>query len=386
MQRRFFFGALFAFGLLSLAPSFAHAAQLKQSLEVGGWIPYWRADQGVADVEPHISDFTAIYPFGYTVSSEGVLYDAMGIADDPWKTLVAQAKADHVRVIPTVMWSDGQQIYDTLSNSTTRIALEDQIAALATREGFDGIDIDFENKTAETKPYFSLFLKGLYSRMGQKWVYCTIESRTPLDSRYTGTPPADASVYANDFTQINKYCDRVQIMAYDQGTIDQKLNAAANSAPYAPVADPAWVTKVVQVAEQSISKKKIILGIPTYGYEYQVTPLSQQGFSYDIQWSFDPTYALQLAASYGITPMRNTAGELSFSYLPSSTPAVAGVPTAAAVGPAVSTSTQTFNLLWWDDAVSVAQKIALAKQLGLRGVAIFKLDGGEDSRIWSVLD
>ncbi|HVZ75780.1 MAG TPA: glycosyl hydrolase family 18 protein [Candidatus Paceibacterota bacterium] len=386
MQRRFFFGILFALGLVSLTPSFAHAAQLKSSLEVGGWIPYWREDQGVADVLPHIDDFTAIYPFGYTVSSDGVLYDAMGIADDPWKGLIAQAKADHVRVIPTIMWSDGAQIYNTLSNSTTRIALEDQIAALVMREGFDGIDIDFENKTAATKDYFSTFLKGLYQRMGQKWVYCTIESRTPLSSRYTGTPPADATIYANDFAQINNYCDRVQIMAYDQGTIDVKLNAAANNAPYAPVADPAWVTKVVQVAEQSISKKKIILGIPTYGYEYQVTPLSQQGFSYDTLWSFDPNYALELAASYGITPMRNTAGELSFSYIPSSTPAVAGVPTAAtALGPAAA-SAQTFNLLWWDDAVSVAQKIALAKQLGLRGVAIFKLDGGEDQRIWGVLD
>jgi spore germination protein YaaH len=45
---------------------------------------------------------------------------------------------------------------------------------------------------------------------------------------------------------------------------------------------------------------------------------------------------------------------------------------------------QPFNILWWSDAVSVAQKVALAKQLGIRGVAVFKFDGGEDQGMWDV--
>jgi spore germination protein YaaH len=39
----------------------------------------------------------------------------------------------------------------------------------------------------------------------------------------------------------------------------------------------------------------------------------------------------------------------------------------------------------WSDSGAIAQKVALAKRLGIRGVAIFKLDGGEDQAMWNVL-
>jgi spore germination protein YaaH len=371
-------------GLIAVLPGAAHAAPLKNTLEVSGWIPYWRSATGTQDVLPNITALTAVHPFGYIVTNEGVVSDPVGFADEPWKSLRAAAVANKVRVIPTVMWSDGASMQRILSSAPLRQKLEDDIAALAVREGFDGIDIDFENKYAETRPYFSLFLKGLYQRMGTKWVYCTIESRTPISSRYDGTPPKDAGVYANDFVEINKYCDRVQIMAYDQGTIDLKLNATA-AGPYVPIADTAWVEKVMNVAAQSISKRKLVLGIPTYGYEYTVTPLATSGYRYDRLWAFNPRYATDLAMSLGINPVRNSAGELQLTYIATSTPTVAGVPTsAAAAGPAAA-GAQTINILSWSDSTAIAQKIALAKKLGIRGIALFKLDGGEDPNVWNLI-
>ncbi len=186
MKRFFLFSIL---GLLMVLPGAAHAAPLKSTLEVSGWIPYWRAATGTADVLPHIGSLTTVHPFGYIVTNTGVLSDPTGFADEPWKSLRAAAKKNGVRYIPTIMWSDGASMQRILSNATTRQKLEDDVAALVVREGFDGVDIDFESKYAETRDYFSLFLKGLYARMGKKWVYCTIESRTPLDSRYDSAPP-----------------------------------------------------------------------------------------------------------------------------------------------------------------------------------------------------
>lgn len=359
-------------------------------LEVSGWIPYWRTATGTATALAHLDAFTEINPFGYTMKNDGTLYDAMKIDEEPWTTLIAEAKKKKVRVIPTVMWANGGSIHRILSNTKTRIALEDEIANLVKEKGFDGIDIDFEGKKAETKQYFATFLKGLYQRMGKKWVMCTIEARTPLDSRYD-TIPKDIQ-YANDFVAINKYCDRVRFMTYDQGAIDIRLNRA-RVAPYIPVADPAWVEKSITLAAQTISKKKISIGIATYGYEYKVTKLSEYGYRYDLEWAFNPRYAIELAASLGITPQRNSANEMSFMYMPTST---APIPKIAEDSLTVATSSVAenasggnisgpVNIVWWSDAKAIKDKVDLARKLGVRGVSIFKIDGGADPGMWEVI-
>jgi spore germination protein YaaH len=208
-------GLFFVFVGAFAAPSYSQAAPVKSTLEVGGWIPYWRAATGTLDVLPNLQNLTTVHPFGYTLTEDGVVFDAMSVNDEPWPSFVAVAKAQKVRVIPTVMSGNGELIHKLLSNSASRIKLEDDIAALVKMNNFDGIDIDFEAKLVETKPYFSLFLKGLYQRMGKKWVYCTIESRTPISSRYPdGNAPKDAGQYANDYVALNKYCDLLQKFSY----------------------------------------------------------------------------------------------------------------------------------------------------------------------------
>lgn len=392
-MNRFF--SLLTFVLVTgafLVPATASAAT---SFEISGWMPYWRSATSTANVLPHLDKLTEVNPFVYTLKSDGTFLDNGKLDQEPWKSFIAAAKAKKVRVIPTIMTSNGELLHKLLSNTSSRIALEDRITKLVKDNNFDGIDIDFEGKYAEDKAYFATFLKGLYQRMGNKWVMCTIESRTPLESRYYGTDiPADATIYANDFKAINKYCDRVRIMAYDQQGIDQRLaaQAASSSLLYAPVADPAWVEKVINLISKDIKKSKLVIGVPTYGYEYEVTVYAQNQYAYKILWTFNPGYAWPLAAQYGVTPQRNTAGEMYFTYTPTTPPSapVSGASallaaTAASVYADTYNSHLTFNLVDWPDAASVAQKIALAKKLGVRGIAIFKLDGGQDPNIWNVL-
>jgi len=373
------------------------------AFEISGWVPDWRLASATADVLPRLSQLKSVMPFALSVSDDGKLIDRTGITNkEPWLSFIAEAKRKGVRVVPTVMWGDGEAIHRILSNQTKRIALEDEIAHMVKAQGWDGIDIDFEAKRHETIDYFSTFLKGLYSRMGNKWVYCAIEARMPLENRYSpgAVIPPDALDFANDYNEINKYCDRVELMAYDQGTIDLRLNAA-RTAPYAPVADPGWVETVVTLAAQNISKNKLIVGVPTYGYEYTVTPLGSGSFRYERLWAFNPNYAIQLAVQYGVTPVRTSANELGFTYNHSSAALAVGpsfsnttqtqqdsAPTTSVIqnaGAQTDTPVQTFNYVTWSDAKAIADKVEMAHRLGVRGVAVFSMGGAEDQGMWSIL-
>ncbi|MHB1086304.1 MAG: glycosyl hydrolase family 18 protein, partial [Minisyncoccota bacterium] len=130
----------FLLALVFVLPTSASAA----TFEVTGWIPYWRTATGTADVLPHLDSLTEINPFVYTLKQDGTIVDNGNLDAEPWRSLVAEAKKKGVRVIPTIMSSDREFLYRILSDQKSRIALEDDIAALVKEKGFDGIDIDFE--------------------------------------------------------------------------------------------------------------------------------------------------------------------------------------------------------------------------------------------------
>lgn len=365
-----------ALASLLFAPSYSLAlVKTGQQAETTAWIPYWRAEAGVASILPHLDKFTEVNPFVYTMRQDGTLYLNSDLGAEPWVTLRAQAKQRGILFIPTVMWANADAMDTVFRDPVKRAEHVRAIVREVYARGFDGIDIDYEAKKAETKDYFSLFLKDLYDAMGyDKWVMCTIESRTPLDSRYE-TPediPADIE-YANDFTEIGKYCDRVRFMAYDQGRYDLKLNKEKGD-PYAPVADTAWVEKVMRLAAAEIPASKLVIGVPTYGYEYDVFP-SVHGtgkMDYSRLWSFNPGYATSTAAKLGLTPTRSSSGELTLVFPASRSSEAIPLP-------------QATRLLSWSDAGAIKEKTNLASKLGIRGIAIFKIDGGQDQGIWDVL-
>lgn len=394
-MRQYIVGAALA-ASLCFVPADASAAIIAKKFEISGWIPYWRAATGTQETLANLDVFTEVNPFGYTVTKDGKLWDAAVMPQEPWTTLQAEAKKQGVRYIPSIMWSDPDAIHTVLSTPSLRKAHVKMIVDEVMVNNYDGIDIDYEGKYAKTRPYFSQFLKELYAAMGNKWVQCTIESRTPLDSRYESPEDIPKDIeYANDFTAINKYCDRVRFMTYDQQTVDVKLGAAAEG-PYGPVSDVRWVEKAIREAMKTIPKNKIVIGVPTYGYEWDVTAYAD-GYTYDLLWSFNPRYGIELAQKHNITPARNEGGEMGFTYIPEhSTASIPIVRTAiswpgnlvasaaAAVAQAQNTNV-TFRMMTWSDAEAIDQKIELAKKLGVRGVAIFKIDGGGDPLMWDHL-
>lgn len=358
------------------------------TFEVSGWIPYWRVSEGTRDARTHIKDIDMIHPFAFSVASDGKLKDLAGLSKYAWKRLFKDAKENGTLIVPTIMWSDTNAIHAVLSDPKARTAHIKRITALVKSGRYDGIDIDYEGKKAETKDSYSAFLKELNTALGDKLLSCTTEARTPPESLYLPGKIPNPLNYANDYVAINEHCDRVNIMAYDQQRADIKLNAARQGSPYYPVSDLAWARKVVELTEKTIDPDKIVLALATYGREVEVTVAPNWFKAYDQLWSVSEEYALDTAEKYGVTPTRNAGGELSFSYVPEDSP-YAGLFTDAASALAYANKTGKtvkVNVVWWSDAGAVEQKVALAKEFGLKGVALFKIDGGEDQKIWDLFE
>jgi len=378
--------------LVGVGPSTVHAAEL----EVAGWIPYWRDTAGIASARKHIDKLDTIHPFVFTVRSDGTLVDHADLSERQWERLFDRAEDQDVEVIPTIAWSDGAGIHRVLSDTRMRRAHIAEIVEMVEDGRYDGVDIDYEAKLADTRDSFSRFLEELKDELGRKVLTCTVEARTPPESRYREVPATLS--YANDYQAMAKHCDRIEIMAYDQRRDDIRLNEEKAGAPYMPVADADWVEKVVMLALEDIPAEKIMLGIPTYGHRYRVTVAPNWYRSYERLEAMNEPAALALAREYRVTPGVNRAGERSFSYFPESSVyrLLRSLPVPAGTQPGNEAAAQallfanatgmtlTFDLVWYADADAAAEKVFLAEALGLRGVAFFKIDGEENEGIWDL--
>ncbi|MCR4275737.1 MAG: glycosyl hydrolase family 18 protein [Candidatus Wolfebacteria bacterium] len=384
---------LAAVAFFAFLPALSLAAT-KKPFYYAGWIPFWKQQTGAHEISLNLEKLKELSPFSYEVKSNGTLVDKLKINEGFWPGWLSAVRDMNIKIIPTIAWFDGDGIDALLSNKKKRIAHENAITKLVKDQKYDGIDIDYEAKLAETNPYFSLFIEGLAIRLHplKKILSCTIEPRMPVSSRYSQTNTPEDYLYANDYKILNKFCDEVRIMAYDQGLIDIKLDVEKGDGKlYAPVADVDWVKKILDEAVKTINPKKIMLGVPTYGYEYQVK-WDNGVLIYERLRSHTFVQAIERASSTGRTPLRNSAGELSFTYTTSTW--VGGVSpslnfiVASNQQPAELASLGNGSVLRYvsfSDADAIKQKIDLAKKMGLRGVVFFKFDGEQDPLFWRVI-
>ncbi len=374
---------IFAFSFLLF--STLELASAATTFDKAIWIPYWRKTEGASTTLANLDKVTQISPFAFELQADGTIKNALKIGEEPWVTLIAEAKKKKVKIYPSILsypqtQKERNDVYLLLAQKKKRDAHIKAIVDLVKKNKFDGIDIDYENKLAETKPYFSVFLTGLASALHKegKKLICTVEARTPPESRYATTSVKVLSKveYANDYKTIGLVCDQVRIMAYDQSTDDANLVIQNKNAGniYKPVADIEWVKKVITLALWDIPAKKLILGVPTYGYKYEIIPgVGTNPTTYSRVGSMNFNYADSIAKSMNIIPTRSSGGEASFLY--GTTTDANGLPLPAF----------TQYLVWYSDAIAIADKVNIAKLYKLGGIAVFKVDGGNDPRLWEVL-
>lgn len=384
-------------GLIMLGFFFVPAVAQGASQNVGVWIPWWSEEAGVKSASKNISDIDIIYPFVFEVNSDGSLRNRVDFTDSHWKNLLKKADKKRVDVIPTVAWFDGGAIHVVLSDKKSREKHVKEIVEMVDEYDFDGVNIDYESKLGETIDYYSDFLEELEDALGRRDLTCTVEARTPPESRWKEVPK-DIK-YANDYKAINKHCDWVEIMTYDQQRADLKLNEERRGVPYMPVADIDWVEKVVDLALEDFDKDKVMLGVATYGRAWDVTVAADWYKDYKSVASLNHPRILELAKKYDAPIGRTEAGEAVITYFPEDSPwkifnqlpTPKGTPKgfeAAAKALMVATYANIeipVRFVSWSDAEAIESKVDVAKKLKLKGVAVFKVDGEEDSDLWKVI-
>ncbi len=378
-----------------LLATFLLPSQTVFAYEVGAWVPWFADEAGAKQAQKQIRDIDVLYPFVYEVNAANDIVNRVDFSDRHWKNLLKEAEKRRVEVIPTIAWFDGDAIHAVLSDRKAREEHIDDIVALVEEGDFDGINIDYESRRSETVDYYSTFLKELKRALDKSAsLTCTIEARTPPESRWRDVPAVIE--YSNDYTAINEHCDWVEIMAYDQQRADLKLNDERKGVPYMPVADTAWVDKVLDLALEELDNEKVLLGVATYGRAWDVTVAPDWYRDYKQVASLNQPRILELAKKYNAPIGRTEGGEAVISYFPDDSPwrildrlpTIPGTPKgfeAAAKALFVATYAKIeipVRVVIWSDAAAIEEKLELVEDYDLRGVAIFKVDGEEDPALW----
>jgi len=352
--------------LLARPPTRAKPApEPSRRLRVGCWIPFWHKAAGARRVRNHIRLFDEISPFAYLVHPDGRLRDMTRDRPGDWRRLFAAARPQGVEIIPTVVWQDGNAIHALLNHRFRRRAHVKALVKLVTRRRFAGIDINYEGKRVEDRDRFTRFLGELGDALhaqGAKLV-CTVETRS-TDQPPANHSPAASMAWANDYEALGRVCDRVRLMAYDQwfATHGSSHWTGTTREPHAPGSGVRWVEQVVRRALRHIPAHKLELGVPTYGWLFELKGKPTQ-WSYRRHSALSYVRTQRLITRFKAKTQRAAGGELKILY----------------------SRRGERRVGYLADAASVRAKFRLARRLGLRGVVLFKVEGEEDPALWEVL-
>lgn len=239
---------------------------------VMGFIPYWRLDQ-IQYINP--DKLSEINYFSLSVSPDGHIATITNGQTDPgWNGWIAQSTKDFLtksqimgaKVTVTISVQDNQRIQEILNSESVQQNLINDIVNQVNQRKLNGVNIDFEysgETNSALQQEFTYFSKNLANKLKlQKQKTSLSLSILPLSAR-------DMDLY--NFSQLVPLYEHFIGMSYDYYG-----QTAAIAGPVAPMYGFKQGTYFFDVSttysdyEKFLPKNKIIMGIPTYGWEWAV--------------------------------------------------------------------------------------------------------------------
>lgn len=312
-----------------------------------------------------------VMPFWYTLKSPTVIRDDYTTGNPSWPMADALClmRKTGLKIIPTMTDGTAKLVLSGyLAQAETRTSIVKSIVDLVNKNGFDGIDLDFEgfafldgnNSWAQTAPQWVLFIKELSAQLHAS------EKLLSVTTPYAFNPKEKSkgyTVYA--WADIATSIDRLRIMTYDY--------SVARPGPIGPIS---WVEKTLQYAISIMPASKVFIGLPGYGRDWitavsgtcpvSAPPGSTAGAK---AATFKMNYAAAKAVIDGGLPSFDEKfSEATYSY----TKVFNGLTAKGA-----STSCSVARTVWYQNDRSYTERSQLVGKYQLGGVALWTL-GMED--------
>lgn len=236
-------------------------------------------------------------------------------------------------------FKEGLSTYETLSKTSSRQRLVNQLIAAAIQYGLDGINVDFEQITPDGARAYIQFIRELS-------IMCRINGIVLSVDNYV--PTASSAYY--DRAEQGVYADYVIIMGYDEHY--------AGGGEAGSVASIGYVDQGIQKTLQEVPKEKVINAVPFYTRFWRTD--ADGLVSSDVLGMNGADKKVKNNEAEPVWDETTKQYYVEFEYEGS------------------------FYQMWMEEETSIEEKMKLIKQYELAGVAAWKL-GFERASIWDVI-
>ncbi|MDR1208886.1 MAG: hypothetical protein LBK41_01020 [Clostridiales bacterium] len=271
-----------------------------------------------------------VSPTWFSFDGERLTGEIISIAD---KGYVDWAKANGCAVWGLISDNfDGAVAHAVLADSDRRKYVVDQLIALASELGLDGVNIDFEAVRAADADYFIQFLRELYpiARLNQLVV-----------SVDTYVPAAHNLYYSRD--RISEACDFIIIMGYDE--------YYAGSDTPGPVASIGFVEKGVADTLSEAPPEKVMLGVPYFTRIWKETEDAMGFVSLSSEAASSEETRRRFEQNGAVFTWHDSLGLYYATY------------------DALEDGRKVTYEVWIEDARSLGEKLKIARERDLAGIA-----------------